>query len=208
MASFVDAALVRACERLSVELDAIGSHRRGPANRVVLRVHKQADTDLARLQRGDDTGQSFRLRARPPAGLAGDFAWRDWDERALVGPHLFDQRDEVGPGIPFDVEFDMRLAPRKHRRHLAHIVGGDVALVGARVNGDAIHASGDADANCIGHTRKVSSARVAKRGDLVDVDRKVNHDVPRFTWTTSTISWAHARISPSLRPSSMTRRSG
>ncbi len=74
---------------------------------------------------------SERASARP-AGLARDLAGLHRHQRALVRPRLEHERQEVGPRIPFDVELHPVATRREVRGDLAHVVGTDVALVGAR----------------------------------------------------------------------------
>jgi hypothetical protein len=73
--------------------------------------------------------------------------------------------------VAFDVELDAALERLQQRRDLAHVIGGDVAGIGARVHGDAGAARGDAGAHGFGDRRHASAARVADRRHLVDVDR-------------------------------------
>ena len=89
----------------------------------------------------------------------------------------------------------MRL-PRKRGSNLAHVVRRDVPAIGARMHGDAGSARGDTDADSLEHAGQLAAARVPERRDLVDVDGEVDQ-FPISRLTTSTISWAQARISPS-----------
>ena len=103
--------LERARERLGVELDAIGADRRRPADRLRLGIDEQADADAARrADRATIAGSALGLGARPPAGLARDLARHHRHERALIGPHLLDEIEQLRPRIAFDVELDRRRA--------------------------------------------------------------------------------------------------
>src|SRR6202011_4309136 len=67
-------ALERPRVRLGVQLDAVGAHRRGPADTIGLRIDEQADADAARSQRVDDVAEPIGVGPGLPARLAGDFS--------------------------------------------------------------------------------------------------------------------------------------
>ena len=114
---------------------------------------------------------------RSPAGLAGDFAGRNRDQRALIRLHLVHERQQIGARIAFDVVLDRRPSGRPSaRRDVADIVRRDVPAIGARVHGDAVHAGVQADGNGVEHARHAAAARIAQRRDLVDVDRQADHE--------------------------------
>ena len=76
-------------------------------------------------------------RVGRPSGLARDLAREHRHQRALVRTHLAHQLEQIRPRIPFDVELDLAAPRREERRDLAHVAAADVALIGARMHGDA-----------------------------------------------------------------------
>ena len=62
-----------------------------------------------------------------PSGLAGDLARHDRHERALIGPDLEHQIDQLRPRIAFDVVLDRRARAASARAIVAHILRRDVA---------------------------------------------------------------------------------
>ena len=82
---------------------------------------------------------------------------------------------QLGPRIAFDVEFDSRPLAFERARDVAHVLRRDVALIGARMDGDARHAGSKTHGHGVEHARLVAAARVAQRRDLVDVDGETNH---------------------------------
>ena len=73
------------------------------------RVDEQADADPAACRSADDRGQLLAVGVSGrPAGLARHLARRDRHQRALIGPHLAHQLEQLGPRIAFDVELDRR----------------------------------------------------------------------------------------------------
>src|SRR6185295_12626276 len=141
-----------------------------------------------------------------PAGLAGDFAGHHRHQRALIGPDFVDQREQIRPRITFDVVFDRRPNPRERACDVANILRRDVTRICAWVDGDAVNARINADTDGVENARLAAAARIPKRRDLVDVYREPDH--PRCSFTTSTISCAHLRMSSSRLPSIITRSSG
>jgi hypothetical protein len=94
------------------------------------------------------------------------------------GRSLAHQRHQILVRIAFDVE--LGLGPvLQHHRKLAHVAGADVALVGARVDGDAVRAGRERDRRQADHARDRERALVAQQGDLVDVDRQRRERPPR-----------------------------
>ena len=67
-------------------------------------------------------------------------------------------------------------APRRRETHAIalDVERGDVARVGARMDGDARRAGVDADADRVDDRRQRPAARVAQRRDLVDVDAETH----------------------------------
>src|SRR5262245_2493228 len=155
--------------RLGVQLDTVGAGRGREPDGVSRGIDKEAHTDAEGLQFADDLRQS-RIVRRRPAGLAGYLAGNDRHERALVGPHLLNERDQLRSRIPFDVVFDPRPEWRQHARDVPNVPGRDVPAVGPRMHGDSLHPGVDARTNRVEYAGEVPSAGVADGGDLVDVD--------------------------------------
>jgi hypothetical protein len=198
--------LERVRKRLRVQLDPISSHRRRPPDRREVCFDEEAHADASGLQAGDDTAEFSDWRVGRPARLAGDLARTHRDERALVRAHLFDERDQVGSGIPFDVELDVATSrPEKPRQRL-DVHRRDVTCICAGMHRDARRPGADRDTRSIDDTRNAAAAGVAQRGDLVDIDGELCH--PRCSLTVAAISVAQAWISPWSFPSIITRSSG
>jgi hypothetical protein len=71
-------------------------------------------------------------------------------------------------GIAFEVVFHAEFACDLGQR--VDIVGADVARVGARVHGDAVRASIQADTRCGDDIGLAATARIAQHRDLVEID--------------------------------------
>src|SRR5262249_31002611 len=101
------------------------------------------------------------------------------NERELIRPHGHREVDERGTGVTFDVELDATTKRREPPGDVGDITGTDVPLVLARVDGDSGSACRETDVHGLQHARNLASARVAERGDLVDVDREPGHEINR-----------------------------
>ena len=98
-------------------------------------------------------------------------------ERHLIGTHLADQRDELRRRIAFDVVFDRRPEfVADQRRELGDVGAADVALVRARVHGDAMGAGLDHQSSRVRHARIADVALVAQQRHLVEVDAQLGFD--------------------------------
>jgi hypothetical protein len=69
----------------------------------------------------------------------------------LIRTDLVNKSKQVWSGITFDIELHAR-AMRPHRSgDLPHVRGCDVALIGPRMDRDAVNASSDTDVDGIEH---------------------------------------------------------
>ena len=83
-----------------------------------------------------------------------------------------------GGGIALDVVLDLRKLRGQKPRERMHVIGPDVALIGARVHGNAVRTGGDDGPRRIDDARPAPFAGVAQPCDLVDVDGEGGHDRP------------------------------
>ena len=101
------------------------------------------------------------------------------DQRRLVGPRRFDEAVEprvpvvagTGGRVALDVELDVRRLGGEQRGQRVDVGRADVALIGTRMDGDALRAGRDGDPGGLQDAGPRALARVAQPGDLVDVDR-------------------------------------
>ena len=156
---------------LGVKLHAVSAHSAGGCHLLGQRVHEQAHAHAQRLAFGDQGTQAFGVLREGPAVVAGELAFAVWHKGDLVRAHRTHMRHQVVEGVALDVEFAVR--PGLHQRgQLGHVAGADVALVRARVDGDALRASLQAQLGCARHTGDAQMARIAQQRDFIDVDRQ------------------------------------
>ena len=84
---------------------------------------------------------------------------------------LAHERHQVLVGVPFDVELGVGPVLQQGGE-VADVGGADVALVGPRMDRDAVRAGLEGDAGEADDARDGQRALVAKQRDLVDVDRE------------------------------------
>src|SRR5262245_1093297 len=206
------AALERAREGLGIELDAISPDVLRPSDRRLVGFHEQADPDAQRAHLPDHRGDRLMWCVRRPAGLARDLARLDRNNRALRGPQLANECQEIGPRVPFDIELGPAVKFVQQCRDVMNVTLGDVPGVGPGMHCHPWCSRFNTDAGRVEHRRQMAPARIAERRDLIDVDGKLDHVVytaaPTCCLTASMSSWPHARISRSSWPSSMTRSRG
>ncbi len=127
------------------------------------------------FETADRLRKPIAFRAGLPARLTGHFSRHNWDERALIGAHLMDQRQQLGARIAFDVEFDRGWQRPKHTGDLADVIRCDVTSVCAGMHGDAGRARRDARPDRLDDAWRPPAARVAQGCDLVDVHGQTDH---------------------------------
>ena len=165
----------RAGVRLGVELDPIGSHGCRPPDRIGNGVDEQADANAVRVKPPDGRLEACCGRPRLPARLTRDLARHDRHQRALIGPNLLDEIQQVRARVALDVVFDLRPLPAQRSRDVAHVAGSDVPAIRARMHGNTRRARSHAHVNRLEHARRAPAARVPQRRHLVDIDAQANH---------------------------------
>ena len=103
--------------------------------------------------------------------VAGKLAFTIGHKRGLRGPQLPHEVHQVVKGVALDVELAGLGPGGQHLGQLVHIICADMALVRARVHGDALRTGLQAQACSPGNAGNAQMARVAHQGDLVEVDR-------------------------------------
>jgi hypothetical protein len=90
-----------------------------------------------------------------------------------------DEIDEIRPRVAFDVELDAGTQGLEAARDVAHVVWRDVALVRARVHGDASGSSRQADVHGVEDARLAATAGVPQGRHFIHIDRKTNHGIAK-----------------------------
>jgi hypothetical protein len=170
---FDRSALERPCVRFGVQLDTVGAGRGRQPDGLGRGIDEEADADAQGFQVADDVWQSESLAGVQPAwlvispGTTGTSV--HWSGRTSLTSAI-----SSGRGSP---RCCIRPRPKRRQRarDVANVVGCDVPPVGARMHGDSLHASVDARADRVEHTRGTLPPRELRNGgDLVDVDGKAN----------------------------------
>jgi hypothetical protein len=91
----------------------------------------------------------------------------------LARTYLLDEIEQLGPRVTLDIEFNV--PPRQHARDVANVLGHNVTAIGSRVNGNARSAGSYADVHGIHDAGHTATARIPKRGHLINVNGKANH---------------------------------
>ena len=96
------------------------------------------------------------------------------NQGCLVGPNDVDQFEKIGDRIALDVELDgVVVLRRQHGRQFGHVATPDVALVGARVDRNAVGARVDHRPRRIEDAGPSGIALIAQQGDLVEIDAQI-----------------------------------
>ena len=163
---------------LGVELDAVGAD-------ACARAIAAGLGSMNRLTRTPSVRASAISGASRSASAARSQPWSDVACCSLSGTNVHccgrssrTQRHQVVERIALDVELGLRPVLQQ-RGELAHVAGADVALVGARVHGDAVRAGLERDRRRPTTLGIAECALVAQQGDLVDVDRQRRERPPR-----------------------------
>ena len=78
-----------------------------------------------------------------PATGRRHFTSHHRDDGKLGRPQFFDQVDQIGAKVTFDVELDPALADLVHGGDGANVGHGDVALIRARMHGQPLRPAGE-----------------------------------------------------------------
>ena len=92
------------------------------------------------------------------------------DQGHLVGNDLVYEVHEGRDRVAFDIEFG-----RDQGTDDPYVAVADVALVRARMDGDAFCSESFAVEGCLGHVRYVAAARVAQGCYLIDIYAQSGH---------------------------------
>ena len=170
-----------------VELDAIGAALLRAGDLRLHRVHEEADADAPPpVAGGDLPHEAVRGRiGEVPAVVGGELRVGVRDQRRLVGARRLDEAIEArvavvagsGGRVALDVELDVRRLGGQQRGQRLHVGRANVALIGPRVDGDAVCARRDGDPRRVEDAGPGALPRVAEPGDLVDVDRERGHGI-------------------------------
>ena len=157
---------------LGVELDPIGPGGAGGGHGLRQRVHEQAHPHPQRVAFVDQRAQRVGVGRQVPAVVGGELANAVGHEGGLVRADLAHQVHQVVQRIALDVVFHLGPVAAQQLGQVAHILIADVALVRARVHGDAVGASLQHQAGRPGDAGDAQVAGVAQQGHLVQVDRQ------------------------------------
>ena len=159
-----------------VQLDALGAQLAHRRHRLRQRIHEQADAHAQGSGFIDQRSQAGSVLRELPAVVGRGLLDAVGHERHLVhrqalARQLAHEAHQVVEGVALDVVFGLR--PLLHQiGQLIDIVRADVALIGARVHGDAVRAGLQRQRRSTQHAGNAQLARVAQQRDLVDVDRQ------------------------------------
>ena len=156
--------------RLGVELDAVSAGLSRCDDLGGYGVYENRGPDAGVLEALDDRGEEIEVGLDVPAVVRRQGVGSVGHEGDLLGTHLEDEVDEFGRGIAFDVEFGS-----DERAESEDVIAADVALVGARMNCDALSAEAFAVDGHVFDAGTVFAAGVAQSSDFVDVDAKIGH---------------------------------
>ena len=103
----------------------------------------------------------------------------------MVGHSLFDQLNKSGiaadcggEGIALNIKFHIGQRFNQSRQ-TAHIIGPNMALVGARVDRDAIGTLVDTELGKGHYIRIITLAGIANEGDFIEVNTEIGHIIAR-----------------------------
>jgi hypothetical protein len=135
------------------------------------RVHEQADPHAQRAALGING-----RRRSASAGKLQPWSLVNWPfavghKGRLVRAHLTHKVHQVVKRIAFDVVFAAGPVLQQVGK-VEHVLRADVALVRARVHGDAVRTGLQALGGRAGEAGNAQVARVAHQGDFVQVDRQ------------------------------------
>ena len=111
----------------------------------------------------------MRIPFEVPSMIAGRRIRGIGHQRALRGAKIPGEMHKFDERIPLDIEFSARIF-LEEPGDLPHIIGPDMALVGARMDGDSIRPGIEAQPGGMNDSGDADGARVAQRPDLVDVN--------------------------------------
>ena len=114
--------------------------------------------------------QEVLVLQRVPAGVGGDGVVGVGDQGHLVGDDFVHEVHEGRDRIAFDIEFG-----RDQGADDPHVAVADVALVGARMDGDAFRPETLAVKGRFGYVGQVAAARIAQGRYLIDIYAQSGH---------------------------------
>ena len=156
---------------LGVELHAVGAPGANSRHGGRIGVHEEAHAHAQRTQLSHDGGQALGVLRKAPAVVAGELVLAVGHQGALLWPQLAHQVHEVVKGVALDVELALRPLPHQ-ARDVLRVLRADVALVGPRVDGDALGARLQAQLGRAQRAGQGQVAAVAQQRHFVDIDRQ------------------------------------
>src|SRR3954447_12982900 len=119
------------------------------------------------------------MRVDIPAMVRSNLPYIIGHERDLIGSGVFDEADEVGVGVPFDVVFGVRELAANEVCEDGDVALADVALIGPRVDGEAVGPGRKRYSPEMLDARPRQIAAIAQEGDGIHVDGELGgHDSP------------------------------
>lgn len=157
----------------SVKLDAIGAGCRYAVHLSQIRVQEKACTDSGFPEFRDDGLKSVPVPAQIPSVIGGQLLGSIGDQRALGGPGLLHHVQEIGCWIPLNIELDRVLGG--HGGQIEYVLESRVALVGSRMDGDAVNSGSDAAPSHGDQVRQILVSRVSQQSKFVQINTELGH---------------------------------
>ena len=172
-----------------IQLDAISAEFAGALKVGAVGVHEQTDAGAQCLKFSDQRAQAGAVLAQIKAMIRGDLAVAIGHQRHLVGTRAGDQSDQSwvaagrggGEWIAFNVELQaFALAapaigggqPLRQRGDIAWL---DMALIRARMHGQAIGTGGNHHVGGVDDAGQTATASIAQHRDFVEIDAEFGH---------------------------------
>lgn len=150
--------------RLGVQLDAVGAGGGGGADVVGVDINKYRCADARVLEALDDGAQEVVIGSHVPAGRGGEGVGAIGHQSHLLGAVASHQFHKSLIGVALNIELHL-----DDRAQGEDVGAADVALVGARMDGDALCAEGLAVGSHLLHRGTIFASRVAQSRYLIDI---------------------------------------
>jgi UDP-N-acetyl-D-galactosamine dehydrogenase len=150
-----------------VQFNAVCSRLACAFQMLFVAFHKQGGADAGGFKGTQYVLQKGLVFHSVPTGLGGEYVGRIRHQGNLVGAHAQNQFQKGRVRVPLYVKVFNHWAER------FHVCVANVALVWARVHGDAVGPKSLNAFGCFHYVGYVAATRVAQGGNFVDVDRKL-----------------------------------
>jgi hypothetical protein len=147
-----------------------GSRAQGPRPPLARGVDEHRHPDAGRADAADHIGEKRLVGGDVPAVIGCRLANVIGHQRGLVRPHGLDDLDEARVGVALDVELAAGKLAAHQLGQFEHVGAPYMALVGARVHGDAVGPGLKRHAAQTRYARPWQVAPIAQIGNGIDID--------------------------------------